>query len=268
MFDVEPIETRNVVGILPGTDSIRSSECIVIGSHYDHVGIGKYGAMNRQDVGKIHYGADDNASGTACLMELAAILSEVKLKRSVVFVGFNAEEMGLLGSAYFTNDQPAFPLRQTVAMLNLDMVGRNEDSLLWIAGGFYSPDLMKIIEEENKKVGFVLLYNTGLLNFASDQGPFLRRNIPAAFFFSGLHSDYHTPADTHQKLNYTKMGRVTNLAARCAARLANTETLPKYYEIPLSERIALIKESSQKLQRFRPIKKAQQEALPGAQNEH
>jgi Zn-dependent M28 family amino/carboxypeptidase len=176
--------------------------------------------------------------------------------------------MGLLGSAYFTNDQPAFPLRQTVAMLNLDMVGRNEDSLLWIAGGFYSPDLMKIIEEENKKVGFVLLYNTGLLNFASDQGPFLRRNIPAAFFFSGLHSDYHTPADTHQKLNYTKMGRVTNLAARCAARLANTETLPKYYEIPLSERIALIKESSQKLQRFRPIKKAQQEALPGAQNEH
>jgi hypothetical protein len=251
-FDVQRVKTQNVVGILPGTDSVLGKECVVIGGHYDHVGLGSHGSMSRKFAGMVHHGADDNASGTASVMELARLLAGTGLKRTVVFVAFAAEEFGLLGSQFYLADQPILPLRNTIAMLNLDMVGRNEDSLLWAGGAFYSNDMKAIAEEANKEIGFNLLYNTGLLTFASDQAGFIRRRIPALFFFAGLHEDYHSPADVVDRINFEKMARVVSLAANAARILADGPIKPKYEEMPMSDRAKLVQESSKVMRRFRP----------------
>ena len=175
--------TQNVAGLIEGTDPVLKREVVVVGAHYDHVGLGYYGAMNRADSGKVHYGADDNASGTAGLLEIAEAVAMHPPRRSVLFLAFSGEENGLLGSRYYVTVQPLRPLDSTVAMLNCDMIGRNESELVYIGGAFYSDDLRKAVELSNTAAGtgFELLYNVGLLSSASDQAPFLRRSIPAVF---------------------------------------------------------------------------------------
>lgn len=250
-FEKELISTQNVVGWIEGTDEKLKDEYIIIGAHYDHIGLGYYGAMNRRDAGKIHNGADDNASGTAALIELAEAFAIEKPKRSILFIAFSGEENGLLGSKYYAYYQPLKPLENCVAMFNFDMVGRNEIELLWIGGIFYSDDLRKLIEEENQSTKFELLYNTGLLNFASDQAPFLRKEIPSAFFFSGLHDDYHTPNDDYDKINYSKIERVAKLGYQAISKLANSNFKPKYQELPMEERKELVESSMNKLKKYR-----------------
>lgn len=251
-FDVQRVKTQNVVGILPGTDSVLAKECLVIGAHYDHVGLGAHGSMAPKLAGMIHHGADDNASGTASVMELSRVLAGTGLKRTVVFVAFAAEEFGLLGSQFYVSDQPIHPLKNTIAMLNLDMVGRNEDSLLWAGGVFYSTDMRAIAEEANHDIGFNLLYNTGMITLRSDQAGFIRRHIPALFFFSGFHDDYHTPADVVERINFNKMARVVALAGNAARILADRPVKPRYEEMSMSDRVKLVQESTKLMRRFRP----------------
>lgn len=250
-FEKEIITTQNVVGLIEGTDEKLKNDFIIIGAHYDHVGLGYYGAMKTSDTGKVHNGADDNASGTSALIELAEAFSLNKPKRSLIFIAFSGEENGLLGSRFYVNHQPLKSLEKTVAMFNFDMVGRNEPELLWIGGAFYSEDLMKLIEKANDSTKFELLYNTGLLNFSSDQAPFLKRNIPSAFFFSGLHDDYHTPEDDFEKINYDKLERVTKLGFLAISNLANSDFKPKFRELSIDERKELVEESLKRLRKFR-----------------
>lgn len=250
-FDNKLIPSENVVGFLEGSDAVLKNEFVVVGAHFDHVGLGNYGAMNRKDVGKIHNGADDNASGTSGMLELAEAFSKCKPKRSIVFVAFNAEEMGMLGSRYYAYQNPLKKIDKTVAMVNLDMISRNEPKLVWAGGIFYSSDMKSIVEEANKEMGFEVLYNVGLLTFASDQGPFIRKKVPSIFFFAGLHDDYHTPADKSSKVDYNKVESISKLAFISAWLLANTNELPKYRELSMDEKIELVKESGERQKKYR-----------------
>lgn len=251
-FDVDLIPTQNVIGFLEGTDSVLKNEYVVVGAHYDHVGLGYFGAMDKRNVGQIHNGADDNASGTSGLIELADALSKCKPKRSIIFAAFSAEENGILGSRYYASQNPFRKIENTVAMVNLDMIGRNEPELVWVGGIFYSDDLKKIVQEANIGIGFELLYNVGLLNFGSDQGPFIRKQVPSLFFFTGLHDDYHTPSDDAEKINFDKAERVSKLAYLSMWILANQDGKPKYREATMDEKIVLVKESMERQRKYRP----------------
>lgn len=254
-FDNKLIPSENVAAFLEGTDPILKNEFIVVGAHFDHVGLGNYGAMSKKNVGKVHNGADDNASGTAGMMELAETFSKCKPKRSIVFIAFNAEEMGMLGSRYYAYHSPLKNIEKTVAMVNLDMISRNDPKLVWAGGIFYSSDMKKMVEEANKEMGFEVLYNVGLLTFASDQGPFIRKKIPSLFFFAGLHDDYHTPEDRTSKLEFNKIENISKLAFTTAWILANTNELPKYRELSMEEKIELVKESSERQNKYKSEKK-------------
>lgn len=250
-FDNSLIPTQNVAGFIEGSDPELKNEVIVIGAHYDHVGLGSYGGMNSSQKGEIHNGADDNASGTCGLIELAEAFSKAKPKRSMLFIAFSAEENGILGSRYYAFVQPIKPLDKTVAMMNLDMIGRNEPDLLWIGGAFFGDDVKSIVEEANKNIGFELLYNVGLLNFASDQGPFLKKEIPSIFFFAGLHDDYHTPADDVEKVDVKKVAKVTKLAYLTGRLIGDKKIYPKYRALSMEEKTKLVKESLERQHKFK-----------------
>lgn len=237
------IPTQNVVGYIEGSDPVLKSEFIVLGAHMDHVGLGYFGAMDRKNAGQIHNGADDNASGTAGIIELAEAFSKVKPKRSVIFIAFNGEEYGMLGSRYYAYQNPFKDLSKTVTMLNLDMISRNEVNQVWLGGIFYGDDMKGVIEEVNKEVGMELFYNVGLLTFGSDQGPFIRMKIPSVFFFAGMHDEYHTPLDDIELLNFDKAYNIVKLAYLTAWSVANNDTKPAYRELTMDEKIKLVNDS-------------------------
>jgi hypothetical protein len=242
----ELIKTQNVIGYLEGTDPVLKKEVIVIGAHYDHVGLGEYGSMDRKLAGQIHNGADDNASGTCGLIELSEALAKSHPKRSIVFIAFAAEELGLLGSKYYTYYNPVVPISKTTAMLNLDMIRRNNEQVLWVGGAYYSNDMRAIVEQANSETGFELLYNIGLLNNASDQAPFLKYKVPAVFFFAGLHDDYHSPGDKVDKIDFKKIENTSKLAYLTACIIGNRDSEPVFKELNMDERIKLVKESAEK----------------------
>lgn len=250
-FSSELLFTQNVIGMIEGSDPVLKDEFVVIGAHYDHIGLGYYGSMNKNNSGLIHNGADDNASGTTGIIELAEAFSKSKPKRSMVFIGFSGEENGLLGSKYYVYQQPLNDLNKTVAMINLDMISRNEIELLWVGGAFYSDDLKTIVEEANTEIGFELLYNMGLLSAASDQAPFLKKEIPALFFFSGMHDDYHMPSDDVEKINTAKIEKVSRLAYLTGWILANNESHPNYRLLSNEEKAEMVKESLVRQRAFR-----------------
>lgn len=250
-YQNELIPVQNVIGYIEGSDPVLKDEYIVIGGHYDHVGLGYYGAMDKKNTGQIHNGADDNASGTAGVIELAEAFSKTKPKRSIIFIAFTAEENGLLGSRYYAYQNPFRSMENTVAMINLDMIGRNENELLWIGGIFYSSEMKDVVEEANKDVGFELLYNVGLLTFGSDQGPFIKKEVPAVFFFAGLHDDYHTPEDDIEKINFSKVKNATKLAYLTGWIIANSDNTPAYRQLSMDEKIVLVKDSLERQKKFR-----------------
>ncbi len=251
VFESHLIQTQNIVGWIEGNDPELKKEFVVIGAHMDHIGLGSYGVMSKDNVGQIHNGADDNASGTAGIIEVAEAFSKTKPARSIIFIAFNGEEMGMLGSKYYAYQYPFKETSQTIGMINLDMIGRVQDNILWIGGIFYGDDLKKIIEEANKETKFDLLYNVGLLTFGSDQGPFIRKKIPSAFFFSGLHDDYHTPLDDADKLNYSMEEKVVKLAFLSAWKIANEKERPTYRELDMKEKIQLVQESLEKQKKIK-----------------
>ncbi len=232
-LDVERIHKRvaNIVGILPGGDPKRAEQCIVIGAHYDHLGLGDQHSLAPSQIGKIHHGADDNASGTSGVLELADGLARNReqLKHSFVFIAFAGEETGFLGSNYYTA-HPAIPLDQTLAMINMDMIGRVSKNKLYVGGTGTSPGFKQLVGEANRSVNFELSYSASGYG-ASDHMAFTVKAIPVLFFFSGLHSDYHKPSDTWDKIDAVDGARVVQLVAKVAGALDDLEGRPQFVRV-------------------------------------
>jgi Peptidase family M28/PDZ domain/PA domain len=216
-------ELNNVEAFLPAKGK-HAKEYIVVGAHYDHLGRGGQGSLASY-AGQIHHGADDNASGTAAIMELARLLSSgPPLPRSVVFVAFSGEEEGLLGSQHWVSEPPV-PLKQVVTMINLDMVGRVKDKSLLVGGvGTAAPfeEMLKRLDEQSP-LDFKSTWRNGIA--PSDNTSFVAHEIPVLFFFSGLHADYHRPTDTADKINYEGEAEVINIAAKAITEIASRDDL-------------------------------------------
>lgn len=222
----------NVVGVLEGSDAKLKSEVIVLGAHYDHLGRGGEGSLAARE-GEIHHGADDNASGTAGLLELARLLTaeKEKMRRTVVFVAFGGEEEGLIGSSYYVQNPPLFPA-QTVAMLNMDMIGRLRNGALNVGGVGTAAELRAIVEELNKGASpgperFALRLSEDGFG-PSDHSSFYARRVPVLFFFTGSHEDYHKPSDTADRVNYEGEAEILRLVRDIVYRLQESPTRPTY----------------------------------------
>ncbi|TWU01786.1 M28 family peptidase [Neorhodopirellula pilleata] len=222
------VPSPNVIGTLEGAGEL-SDETIVIGAHYDHVGTGGYGSLAPGTVA-VHNGADDNASGTAVMLRVAECLSKslpsIPNRRRVVFIAFTGEERGLLGSQHYV-EQPRFPITKTVAMINMDMVGRLLDNELTVYGTESADVMDTILDEANSKAGFKL-DRIGSGYGPSDHASFYGAGVPVLFFFTGLHSDYHRPSDDFEKLNLDGMRRITDMICQVSERLATIPERPVY----------------------------------------
>jgi hypothetical protein len=220
---------RNVVGILRGSDPARAAEAVVVGAHYDHLGLGGRHSLAPSATGQIHPGADDNASGIAALLEMArlAAADRVHYARTVVFAAFAGEELGLLGSAYYV-DHPAVPLDRTVAMIDLDMIGRPSGRVL-ISGLESAPSLQEDLKAAEAGSALqVKTFGEGALVGASDDTSFLLRRVPSIAFFSGFHADYHRPSDTWEKIDPAGAAEVTKIAFALLGRIANRSDRPEF----------------------------------------
>ncbi len=211
---------RNVVAILRGADAALSREAVVIGAHYDHLGLGGPQSMAPSATGTVHNGADDNASGTAALLETARLAATRRLPRTLVFVAFAAEEIGLLGSRHYV-DHPPVPITRTVAMINLDMIGRPRGRVM-VGGQERTPRLKERIAAlapltPLRLDGFAEGYEDG----ASDDASFLRAGVPTVSFFTGFHGDYHRPTDDWASVDAAGTAEIATLALALAADLAN-----------------------------------------------
>ncbi len=222
---------RNVVGMLPGSDPALQNEVVVAGAHYDHLGLGDRDSLAPSQIGQIHHGADDNASGTSGVLELARLASKNKqaFKRSIVFMTFAGEELGLLGSSYFVN-HPTIPLENITAMINMDMIGRLTNDRLFVGGVGTSPNFKSWVEDFNKSVGLKLDYSDSGFG-ASDHTSFNAKKIPVLFIFSGLHADYHKPSDTYDKINAQGAVKVLSLVYPMLAKVANEPERLQYTQV-------------------------------------
>lgn len=217
----ESLPTQNVVALLPGTDSVLRREYVVIGAHFDHLGRSSFNALDPQAGNAIRPGADDNASGTAAVMELARLFAIHPARRSIVFVNFSGEELGLLGSQFFV-EHPPVPLDRVVAMLNFDMVGRMRANKLIVYGVATATELRGIVDSANTAPAFTLdAIGDGF--GPSDQSSFYAKNIPVLFFFTDVHEDYHRATDVASKIDVADEGRVIDYAGRIARRLADRD---------------------------------------------
>ena len=218
-------ESSNVIGLLEGSDPILKNEFIVIGAHYDHIGLGERDSRAKKGSteGSIHNGADDNASGVAGLIELSEFFSCEKesLKRSLVFIAFSAEELGLIGASYYI-DSPKVPLDKTVAMINMDMIGRLDKDKLTVFGVGSSPEWKNLINNLSSDFNFkISLNNSGFA--PSDQSVFFAKKIPVLHFFTGLHADYHTPSDDWEKINPAGERKVLELISELVVKLDSSQ---------------------------------------------
>lgn len=222
-------EVVNVIGTIEGVGP-HADETIVIGAHYDHVGRGGSGSLAPGST-DVHNGADDNASGTVALLELARRLGSAPQKpaRRLVFIAFTGEEMGLLGSAKYVKD-PVFPLDRTVAMFNMDMVGRLQDEKLIVFGTGTSSRWEQRLKDLNTASKFELSFKPEGYG-PSDHSSFYGKKIPVLHFFTGNHPDYHRPSDDWDKLNIDGIRRVVDLIETIVQETAATETRPDYIEV-------------------------------------
>ncbi|MBI3910670.1 MAG: M28 family peptidase [Armatimonadetes bacterium] len=220
--------TANVVGRLPGSDPQLAREYVVIGAHYDHLGMGGVHSLDASGRPAIHHGADDNASGTAGVLELAQYFAARRkmVKRSLLFVGFSGEELGLLGSAYFVRKSPV-PLDKIVAMINLDMIGRSREGQVQVIGTGTSPQWKEWLEAANQRYRLAMR-GSGSGFGASDQQSFYARNIPVLFFFTGAHADYHRPSDTAEKINAEGEVKILKFVADTVERVARAPERPTF----------------------------------------
>ena len=217
---------KNVVAVLEGRGP-RAEETIVLGAHYDHLGMGGITSLTPW-TSAIHHGADDNASGTAVLLELARQLAARgrTLSRRLLFVAFSAEEIGLVGSEHYVG-HPLVPLKQTIAMLNLDMVGRLRRETLIVYGSDSARSFPALAKRLASRHGLYLRLSPAEFG-PSDHLSFYSHNIPVLHFFTGLHEDYHSPSDVAEKLNYPGMRRVAGLVADAVTELADADERPQF----------------------------------------
>jgi hypothetical protein len=217
---------RNVVGIMPGSDPAKAGEAIVIGAHYDHVGLGGRFSVTPERTGEIHNGADDNASGTASIIEIAraAMGDRARFPRTLIFVAFAGEERGLLGSAHYVSAPPV-AMANTVAMLNLDMVGRARGAV--DVSGLDVAQLKTDLFAAAQATGGLDIKQAGPGAGRSDDSSFLDARVPAVNFFTGFHPDYHRPTDDWEKIDKTGTARVATLALEFAARIAQEPQRPR-----------------------------------------
>jgi hypothetical protein len=230
-------EVRNVVGTIAGADPSLAREAVVVGAHYDHLGLGGRHSMAPESTGQVHNGADDNASGTAALLEIAHALGGAAAKpaRTVVFAAFAGEELGLLGSTWYV-EHPVVPLDATIAMVNLDMVGRPAGRVL-VSGVESAPDLDADVKAAGKgrKVG-LKSFREGAGVGSSDDTSFLIRKVPAIGFFSGFHADYHRPSDDPDKIDVAGAAEVARIALSLVERIASRAERPVFVEPPPQSR--------------------------------
>jgi hypothetical protein len=220
---------RNVVGVLPGSDPQKAREALVIGAHYDHVGLGGRLSVAPELTGQIHNGADDNASGTAAVMEMAKLAASQRgrFPRTLVFVAFAGEERGLLGSIHYTSG-PAVAIENTIAMLNLDMVGRANGNVD-VSGLELSPSMEADLRAAGAASGSKLrVRREGPGAGRSDDSSFIAKRIPAINFFTGFHTDYHRPGDDWEKIDARGVSDIAQLALEFAARLASRNERPEF----------------------------------------
>lgn len=220
---------KNVIGVLEGSGPL-ADETVVIGAHYDHVGRGGPGSFV-PDSNEVHNGADDNASGTISLLELARRFGarQEKPPRRLVFIAFTGEEEGLFGSARYTKE-PIFPLEKTVAMINMDMVGRLRDDKLTIFGSGTSPVWDEMLKRLGKDAHFELSLKPEGMG-PSDHQSFFLKQIPVLHFFTGNHGDYHRPSDDWEKINIPGTERVVDLIERLVTEVASLPERPKYVAV-------------------------------------
>ncbi|HZM16112.1 MAG TPA: M28 family peptidase [Candidatus Krumholzibacteria bacterium] len=224
--EVERQPTSNVLAILPGSDPELAKEYVLVGGHYDHVGKDRRTA-------EIHPGADDNASGTAAVVAIAEAFASLSPApaRSLLFVGWGAEEKGLLGSAYFVR-KPAVPLDKIVAGINLDMLGRNKEGEMSVVGRTETPELTALFDRFASEVGFALNDDAGAGASRSDNGSLWLGGIPTASLFSGTHEDYHEPGDTADKVLPGKVEKAARLAFLVSAEVASGRSTPAPLDVP------------------------------------
>lgn len=232
------VTTMNVVAMLEGNDPALMHEYIVVGAHYDHLGMGGQGSGSRMpDTLAAHVGADDNGSGVVSVMAMASALAFEKnnLRRSVLFVAFGAEEMGLLGSRYFVRNLPV-EKGKIAAMINFDMIGRLNAEKAVVAGGTGTAiDMEKLLDQVAANASIKLSYSPEGFG-ASDHASFYAEDIPVLFFSTGAHSDYHTPLDTPDKINYEGMVEVLDLVGNITLELINRDERLTFSEAGPKER--------------------------------
>ena len=224
---------RNVLAYLPATTSVEAVEkpWVVIGAHYDHLGRGGKGnSLASQDEAEaIHHGADDNASGTAAVLAIAASLSEQARGRHVLFALWSAEEIGLVGSNAFTAAPPV-PLDQIAAYLNFDMVGRMQDNRLIVQATGTSPSWGRLLERANVAAGFNLVVQPDPYQ-PTDVATFDQADVPSLAFFTGSHVDYHKPSDTAARINFEDLDRVAAMATAVARSIADASEAPQFTRV-------------------------------------
>jgi Zn-dependent M28 family amino/carboxypeptidase len=223
--------TKNIIAWSEGKDEVLKNEIIVVGAHMDHIGYGP--KMSMQSKIAIHPGADDNASGTAVLLEIAKAMSNVENKRTLVFIAFSAEEMGLLGSRYYVSN-PEFPeikpdIKKHIFMLNMDMVGylRNGKLPIGFADVNSSTQVNKYIKELNERYDFARMI-TSRTTGGSDHASFYNKKVPIAFLHTGGHNYYHTPQDTAEKLNYEGMVSISKYATELIWKISQETKKPVF----------------------------------------
>ena len=221
-----------MIGILPGRDPVLRNQTVILGAHYDHLGLGGFGSLDPDSTGRVHNGADDNASGIAALIQVAARLAASPPARTVVFIAFSGEELGLLGSAHYVKE-PIYPLAGTLAMINLDMVGRLRAGRLIVYGAKTAKEFPALLDSLNWYAGLDLKAQ-GDGYGPSDQSSFYAAKRPVLHLFTDLHEDYHRTTDDWDKINVDGLKRVADFALGLVTALANRRAPLAFVDVPAS----------------------------------
>ena len=217
-------ELKNVLGFVRG----QTDEVVVVGAHYDHLGLGDNASLASDKIGEVHNGADDNASGVSGLLLLAEELSLMSPRRSLLFIAFAGEELGLLGSRFYT-EHPVIPLEKTIAMVNLDMIGRSDGDVL--IGGIGTASVFRPILDDIQ-VDYPLRFRYSQTpRGSSDHLSFASKRVPVLFFFSGLHRDYHKPTDDWEKINLVRTRQIIGVVRKLILRVDVLDQPPRYVDL-------------------------------------
>jgi len=225
----QTVKISNAIGVIPGSDPVSKKEFIVLGAHFDHLGLGGPGSGSLQpDTVAVHNGADDNASGVAALLELGEKLASERnrLKRSILLIAFNGEEKGLLGSKYFVK-HPTVDLSAIITMINMDMVGRLSENKLSIGGTGTNPQADSLLNSLNADYNLKIKLSSEGYG-PSDHASFYINNIPVLFFFTGIHDDYHHPSDDWDKINAEGEKKVADFIHDVVLKLDQSDTRPQF----------------------------------------